>query len=134
MYRHFFKRLIDLLLSTIAIIILIVPMFFISLIIIINIALIKAIGIWAAALSTLLAFLIMSIYRYFDVQKYIKLKLDKKLSIFLLLLITICTGLYYVNSLPAIIANIIISVVTSIYINRGFIKTTAKAIKAKFLN
>ncbi len=102
--------------------------------IIINIALIKAIGIWAAALSTLLAFLIMSIYRYFDVQKYIKLKLDKKLSIFLLLLITICTGLYYVNSLPAIIANIIISVVTSIYINRGFIKTTAKAIKAKFLN
>ncbi len=36
MYRHFFKRLIDLLLSTIAIIILIVPMFFISLIILIT--------------------------------------------------------------------------------------------------
>ena len=36
MYRHFFKRFLDLLLSTIAIIILIVPMFFISLIILIT--------------------------------------------------------------------------------------------------
>ncbi|MBR3131107.1 sugar transferase [Candidatus Saccharibacteria bacterium] len=36
MYQHFFKRLLDLLLSSIAIIILIVPMFFISLIILIT--------------------------------------------------------------------------------------------------
>ena len=101
--------------------------------IVINVALIKVIGVWAAALSTLLAFLIMSIYRYYDVQKYVKLKLDKKLALILILLTGVCTTLYFINNLVAIVANMIIVTATSIYINRGIIKTATKTIKAKFL-
>lgn len=44
--------------------------------IIINLALIKFIGLYAACISTLLSYMIMSIYRYIDCQKYVKLKLN----------------------------------------------------------
>lgn len=65
--------------------------------IIINIFLINYIGIFAAAISTLLAFLIMSILRMIDVQKYVKIRIDYKEIykdvIFLILSIII----YYLN-------------------------------------
>lgn len=99
----------------------------------INVALIKVIGIWAAALSTLLAFAIMAIYRYFDVQKYVRLKLDKRLAGILVLLTGTCIALYYVNNIVAVIANMILITVCSVWLNRGIIKTTTKAVKAKFL-
>lgn len=44
--------------------------------IVINILLIKYIGLYAASISTLIAYLAMSIYRYLDIQKYINIRLD----------------------------------------------------------
>ena len=101
--------------------------------IIINVAMIKVIGIWAAALSTLLSFLIMSIYRYIDVQKYVKLKVDKRLAVILLSLTLVCLILYYIKSTPTTVANMVIITVSTIILNKGMIKTVAKAVKAKFL-
>lgn len=102
--------------------------------IVINIVLIKVIGIWAAALSTLLAFAIMAVYRYFDVQKYVKLKLNKKLAVILIVLTSACVALYYVNNVATIIANAVLVTSISIYINRGTIKTLVKTVKMKLLS
>lgn len=44
---------------------------------IVNLVLIKFIGLYAASISTLVAYFTMSIYRLYDVKKYIKIKLDK---------------------------------------------------------
>ena len=99
----------------------------------INASLIKTVGIWAAALSTLLAFTIMASYRYYDVQKYVKLKLDKKLAVILTALLSVCILLYYMNNTIAMIINIIIVALASIYINRGVIKVGIKAIRVKLL-
>ena len=43
-----------------------------------NVLLIKKIGLLAACLSTVMAYFIMSIYRYFDIKKYIEIKLRFK--------------------------------------------------------
>ena len=102
--------------------------------IVINVVLIKVIGIWAAALSTLLAFAIMAVYRYFDVQKYVKLKLDKKLAVMLVLITGICVALYYMNNVATIIANVALVTSISIYINRRTIRTVAKTVKMKLLS
>lgn len=102
--------------------------------IVINVVLIKAIGIWAAALSTLLAFAIMAVYRYFDVQKYVKLKLNKKLALLLIALTGACVAFYYINNVATIMANIVLVTSISIYINRGTIKTLVKSVKMKLLS
>lgn len=101
--------------------------------IVINVALIKFIGLWAASFSTLLAFLIMSIYRYFDVQKYVKLKLDLRFAMVIGVLTAACVILYYFDNIPSSAINIVIVLAASLLLNRGAIKTITKSMKAKFL-
>lgn len=47
----------------------------------VNLLLIRFIGLYAASISTLIAFFSMTLYRYRDVQKYKKIKVDKKFVI-----------------------------------------------------
>ena len=101
--------------------------------IIINVVLIRFMGLWAASFSTLLAFLIMSIYRYFDVQKYVKLKLDGKNALILIALSAICVVLYYFKNYYAMAINVAVVGCSSLVLNRGMIKSLLKSIKAKFL-
>lgn len=67
--------------------------------ILINVFLVKYIGIFAAAISTVLAFLIMSIFRIVDVQKYIKLKINLKEINTVFFLFIISVVLYYFNNM-----------------------------------
>ena len=46
--------------------------------IILNLIFIKYIGLYAASISTLIAYFIMSIYRFVDIKKYVNIVLDKK--------------------------------------------------------
>ena len=96
--------------------------------IIINISLIKIIGIYAAAISTILAFLIMSIYRYFDVQKYISLKINYKKNIKLIILLFISTILYYINNALINLSTFVIMIIYLTYINKEIIYKTIKKI------
>lgn len=66
-------------------------------------------------------------------KKYVKLKLGKKLVGILVLLAGTCTALYYVNNIVAVITNMALITVCSIWLNRGMTKTVTKAVKAKFL-
>lgn len=83
-----------------------------------HLILIKSIGLYAAVLSTLVAFAILSMYRVHDVsEKYFKIKIDYK-SIFMILLAFIfVTIAYYINELYINILSIIIAVIFGIVIN-----------------
>ena len=63
--------------------------------IIFNLLLIKIIGIWAAVISTIIAFLSMSIYRYFDVKKYINIHVKAKTIVSIVIAFCLCITLYY---------------------------------------
>lgn len=101
--------------------------------ILINIVLIKSIGIWAAALSTFLAFFIMSIYRFIDVRKYIKLKIDFKRVLFLIILSFIAFVLYYISDMYIKIVLFIILSVLIVFFNFNIIKKILIMIKSKLL-
>lgn len=63
--------------------------------IIINLLLIKYIGVYAAAISTVLAFFIMAIFRLIDVQKYVKLRINLREFYIEFILFLISLFLYY---------------------------------------
>ena len=74
--------------------------------VVINISLIHFIGIWAAAISTLMSFLIMSVYRYRDVQKYVNLQVKIRSAVIDALIAVPVVVLYYLHSIPMTVLNI----------------------------
>ena len=98
----------------------------------INLLFIKYIGIYAAAMSTIAAFAIMSIYRYIDVQKYVKLNINIKnlFIIFLGFSVSIC--LYYKNNIYLNIVNIFFVIGYTICLNKNIILCLLRKILKKY--
>ena len=63
--------------------------------ILVNMLFIRIIDIYAAALSTLVSFIIIVIYRYVDINKKIKIKIDTKFLTLFIFLYFIVTFTYY---------------------------------------
>ena len=94
--------------------------------VIINILLIKKIGIQAASFSTMFGFFCMFILRYFDIKKYTNLKMDYKLLALITIFTIISINVFYRNSLLFIICKVIISIIIFIIINIKLIKKILK--------
>ena len=92
----------------------------------INLILIKFIGLYAACISTLLSYFIMSIYRYIDCKKYVNLKLNFK-QILIYTIVYIFSSYIYLNgNFILYIVNFFIVVLYSFYINRFVINLFCK--------
>ena len=99
--------------------------------IVFNIILINKINIYAAALSTIIAFGTMCIYRYFDVQKYVKLKLNLKKMLILMVCYILIILMYYSGNKYIFLLNMIFSLVLFCYFNKLFIQKTFRKIYGK---
>lgn len=98
-----------------------------------NLIMIRYIGLFAASISTLIAYFSMAVYRYFDVQKYVKIKFDKKfifISVFITFLIVY---LYYARNIILCILGVLTSIVFALYFNKEIINSTIKSIKKFFI-
>lgn len=97
----------------------------------INVLLIKHFGLYAASVSTLIAYSTMAIFRYFHVKKYIDIPLEKK-NIFLSVLVgTIAVLLYYQNHLITNLISLVIVCLYAVLLNYSFLKATFIIIKNK---
>ena len=96
-----------------------------------NLIMIKFIGIYAASLSTLLSFMVIALYRYIDVQKYVKIRLSKKLIIQTIIIFLITIFIYYKNNIILNVFGMILVTVYSVVINKGFILQALEVIKGK---
>lgn len=90
------------------------------------ICLVGGLGIYAAALSTLFAFLFMAIYRYFDIQKYVEVRFEPKILIVLIItyLGVCCT--YYIGTPQITSVGLAVSVVMFIFANRNLLSALSK--------
>lgn len=86
--------------------------------IVVNLVLIKFIGIYAAAISTFVAYLSMLIYRHFDVQKYVKIKYKFSLILNIVLMFILVSIIYYIDNLYLNIVSLIISVMFTFILNK----------------
>ena len=101
---------------------------------VINIALIKFIGIWAAAISTLISTLVVYLYRKVKIKKYIMLEEDKRKLILSWIALIISAIIYYIDNLPLRILLLIVIISYCIIINRVILKSVYDFLKDKLFN
>ncbi len=99
--------------------------------IVIDLALIKVIGLYAASISTLVAYFTMAIYRYIDIRKYMKIKLDYKMFLTYLFYGVIIVFCYYSKNLYFYILGAILAAILFLVYNMPFIKKVFSIIKKK---
>lgn len=98
---------------------------------VVDIVLIKFIGLYAASISTLVAFAVVAIYRYYNVRKYVNVKLDSKLVIFTTVVGTLTVVSYYYDRLVTNILTLFIVAVFSVVTNKKMIIIILETIKEK---
>lgn len=87
--------------------------------IIVHLVLIKFIGLYAAVISTFVAFFVMSIYRLMDASKrYFKIKIDMKFIIQSLIALIFVFVSYYINNVYLNVFVVLFAVLFAIYINK----------------
>lgn len=90
--------------------------------IIVNLCLIKFVGLYAASISTLIAYLFLFIYRYFDIKKMFDLNLFKKDKIFSFIFSIVVIIFYYLNITWLNYINILLLMIVLFTINMNKIK------------
>lgn len=90
--------------------------------IIINLCLIKKIGLYAASISTLVAYMVLFAVRWVDISKNCRIKIYKRTKKFLIAFLYFFL-IQYSNSYLISIINIPVAVVLFVYINRRFIES-----------
>lgn len=97
----------------------------------VNIILVKFIGIYAAVISTVIAYALMAIYRYIDVQRFVKIKISIKTIIQTAVAFGFTSVLYFYNTIWGNILNIIIAIVYSIIVNRKVLSVGMRILRRK---
>ena len=97
----------------------------------INLLFIKLIGVYAACISTVAAYLAMAIYRHFDLKKYVKLKYRPLTIIVTAIAFAVIYTSYYINNKYLNIISLLFAIVYSIIMNRNIIITTFIKLKSK---
>lgn len=100
--------------------------------IIVNIVLIKFIGLYAAVIATFVAFFTMSIYRLYDIRKkYFKIKIDKSLIIKTIIILLIVLPIYYINNLYLNSFALLLAILFAWDLNKNSVKPIMNMIKEK---
>lgn len=100
---------------------------------IIDFALVKSIGIYAASISTIVSYMLLAIYRMHDVKRFQAITYKyKKVIICLAVLAGMCV-FCWINILPLNIINLIIGCAFAFILNRQIVNGIFKSIKARVL-
>lgn len=99
----------------------------------VDLLLIKMIGLYAASISTLVAYAAMAIYRYYDVRKYVSVHLSNKNLGAAFFAVLISVFVYYTKNPTYCLMSLIYVVIYAILFNRDFLISMIKMIKSKLL-
>lgn len=100
--------------------------------IVVNIALIKQIGLYAASISTVIAYFAMFIYRWIDVKKYVSIKTNKALIAVLSVSFLVAIITYYIKMKIISIVVLLAVIIIAIYINKDSAKYLTEIVKKRF--
>lgn len=100
--------------------------------IVLNIALINQIGLYAASISTVIAYFAMFIYRWIDVKKYVSIKTNKTLIAVLSVSFLVAIITYYLKMKIISIVVLLAVIIIAIYINKDSAKYLTEIVKKRF--
>lgn len=99
--------------------------------IIVNVCLIRYIGLFAAALSTAVAYFVMMVYRYFDLKKYMTIQYEKGLLIKTILIFTFAIIIYYQRNFYLDVLSLVVVIIYSVWMNKSFLIASKNTIYHK---
>jgi O-antigen/teichoic acid export membrane protein len=94
----------------------------------INLMLISFIGVYAAAISTLVSCIFVYLYRKIKITNYVKITDDKPVYIYILVLTALLIS-YYFNMFYINILTLLLTIIYSLYLNKVLISNGFKQIK-----
>lgn len=97
--------------------------------IVVDLVLIHFIGLYAAMVSTAVAYFTMAVYRHFDLKKYVRIKYRVSDLVMVVLGLVAVSVIYYSSNTILYIAGMVLAVVYTVGMNRGIIKKILKRIK-----
>lgn len=101
---------------------------------VIDLASVHSIGIYAASISTLVSYALLSVYRMHDVKRFQKIRYNyRKISLCLILLTVMCI-LCWINTSVVNIVNLVVGCIFALYINRRLVKSILQSVKSRFLS
>lgn len=99
--------------------------------IVINLLLVKKIGLYAASLSTAIAYFVMMIFRYFDVKKYMNIKIKMSIIIGTVAMLIVTIVSYYIKNTILSYLVLFVTTIYAITVNKDFIMEFIKVINKK---
>ena len=99
--------------------------------ILINVVFIKLLGLYAAAISTAIAYFVMMTYRHFDLKKYVNIKIDKMFIVETSIIFTFAIILYYKNNFYLNILSLVVVCIYAFVTNLDFLKGSYKTVIGK---
>lgn len=98
-----------------------------------NVIFINFIGLYAACISTAVAYFIMMIYRHFDLKKYVNINYNKK-NIFLIIIVFIVASyVYYIDNIYLHSANFLLFIAYAFILNKELLFNFINTVKQKVL-
>ena len=97
--------------------------------IIVDLALVQFIGIYAAPISSVAGFGIVMVFRYFQSRKYIVIKIQRKLLIWTFMVGSFILIFYYLNSLISNIIAFFICLIYALVVNKNLLKSGFDLVK-----
>lgn len=97
----------------------------------VNFLFMKKYGIKVACISTICAYVFLSVYRMIDISKYIKLKLDIKKYLYVVVVLVILIFLYQYNSIIISIISVIGMMIFTLFLNKEIISVGWRKIYSK---
>ena len=99
--------------------------------IVINLALIKQFGLYAASISTLISYAFLAVYRMIDIRKLVKITYDIKHMIIVIIIIIFELLLCFFKRPILDIINVIIGIYLFLFLNKNYLKILMQKIKRK---
>ncbi len=99
--------------------------------ILINVIFIKKLGLYAASISTAISYLVMMVYRHFDLKKYVNIKIEKGLIIKSIIILSITILLYYYNNLIFNLINATLACLYAFISNKKFLSSSMNTVLNK---
>lgn len=99
--------------------------------IVVDVCLVKYIGLYAASVSTFAAYASMAVYRYFHVKQFMDIKLNKKIVVWTIIMSLLTLITYYLRKITWIVLVAFVVTVYSIIVNKEFIISTIRIFMQK---
>ena len=99
--------------------------------IVVNLLLIKYLGLYAASISTFVGYFITMIYRIVDTKKYLSIKFNIKQCIFIIIVLSGSIIIYYLKNMILSVILLPIFILGAFILNKDIVITLVKYMKGR---